>query len=913
MCRSDGAAIVAAAIGAAMSIRNFDGLFSPKSVALIGASDRTGAVGTVVAQNLRRGGFAARGGELMLVNPHHKTLDGMPVYPDAASLPHAPDLAVIATPPETVPPLIAELGARGTRAAVVITAGFGELGERGRALQQAAREAARPHLLRLVGPNCVGIQVPRIGLDASFAHLAPPPGDIAFVSQSGAIITAMLDWAAPHRIGFSHVVSLGDMADVDFGDMLDYLAADQHTSAILLYAEGITHGRKFMSAARAAARLKPVLVLKAGRSQAGARAASSHTGMLAGSDRVCHAAFRRAGMLRVATMKELFDGAETLALTGEQLGDRLAVLTNGGGAGVLASDALEAAGGRLAVLSHDTVARLGRMLPATWSHGNPVDIIGDAPGARYAGALDALLADDGVDAVLALNCPTALASPQEAAQAVIDVVAAIPAAQRHGRNIFTAWLGEQSAAPARQALSAAGLPTYDTPDEAVTGFMHRVSYQRNRAMLMETPPVRAAASRPDVAAARTAIAAALADGRAWLDAPETEAVLAAHRIPLAASSLAADPEAAAAAAAVIGFPVALKIRSLDITHKSDAGGVALGLADAAAVHDMAAAMLARVKKAQPAARLDGFFVQRMVRRPEALELLAGLAEDAVFGPVVVFGQGGTAVEVVGDSAVGLPPLNPLLARAQMGETRVWRLLQGYRGKPPAAIDAIADVLITLGQIAAEHPEIRELDINPLLADADGVIAIDARIRVAPAVAPGAARLAIAPYPKELVTTERLRDGTEVAVRPAQPEDEPLLHDLAAHMSPEDLRLRFFTPLRGLSHAVAARLTQIDYDREMALLATHDGAALGIAHFFADPDRLRAEYAIAVRSDWQGRGIGYLLMNRLIAVARQWSVGELVGEVLRENRTMLAMCRELGFAMSPDPADAAILCVRKPLG
>jgi acetyltransferase len=899
-----------------MSIRNFDKLFNPRSVALIGASDRPGAVGTVVACNLRRGGFADRGGELMLVNPHHASLDGMPVYPDVAGLPHAPDLAVIATPPATVPPLVAELGARGTRAAIVITAGFGELGECGRALQQAAREAARPHLLRLVGPNCVGIQVPRIGLDASFAHLAPPVGDIAFVSQSGAIITAMLDWAAPRHIGFSHIVSLGDMADVDFGDMLDHLAADQHTRAILLYAEGITHGRKFMSAARAAARLKPVPVLKAGRSKAGARAASSHTGMLAGSDRVYHAAFRRAGMLRVATMKELFDGAETLALTGEQHGDRLGVLTNGGGAGVLASDALEAAGGRLATLSADTLARLGRLLPATWSRGNPVDIIGDAPGARYAGALEALLADDGVDAVLALNCPTALASPEEAAQAVIDTLAAVPPEQRHGRNVFTAWLGEQSAAPARRALSAARLPIYDTPDEAVTGFMHRVSYQRNRTMLMETPPAHPDAPMPDIPAASGAISTALADSRAWLDTAEVEALLGAYRIPLPASRLAADPDAAAVVAAAIGFPVALKIRSPDITHKSDVGGVVLGLADAAAVCEAAAAMLARLRRAQPEARLDGFLVQRMVRRPAALELLAGLADDAVFGPVVVFGQGGTAVELVDDIAIGLPPLNPLLARAQMRETRIWRLLQGYRDRPPAAIDAIAGVLMTLGQIAAEHPEIRELDINPLLADADGVIALDARIRVAPVEATAearASRLAIAPYPKELVTTERLRDGTEVEVRPAQPEDEPLLHDLAAHMSPEDLRLRFFTPLRGLSHAVAARLTQIDYDREMALLATQGGAALGIAHFFADPDRLSAEYAIAVRSDWQGRGVGYLLMQRLVAVARQWVVGELVGEVLRENRPMLAMCSELGFAVSADPADPALLRVRKPLG
>ncbi len=892
-----------------MSIRNFAKLFQPETVALIGASDRPGSVGAVVARNLRRAGFK---GELMLVNPHHQTLDGMPVYPDVASLPRPADLAVIATPPDTVPGLIAELGAAGTRAAVIITAGFGELGDRGKALQRAALHAARPYFLRLVGPNCVGIMVPGIGLDASFSHLAPPSGEIAFVSQSGAIITAMLDWAASRAIGFSHVVSLGDMADVDFGDMLDYLAGDPRTRAILLYAEGITHGRKFMSAARAAARLKPVLVLKAGRSSGGAHAAASHTGMLAGSDRVYHAAFRRAGMLRVETMEELFDAAETLTLTGEQNGDRLAIMTNGGGAGVLASDALEAAGGRLATLSAPTIARLDRVLPATWSRGNPVDIIGDAPGSRYAAALETLFADDGVDAILALNCPTALAGPEDAARAVIDSVAAVRATARHGRNIFAAWLGDYTAAAARRLFNEARIPSYDTPDEAVTGFLHRVRYQRNQAMLMETPPARPDMFEPDVAAARAAVAAALTAGRSWLDAAEVETVLAAYRIPLPASRQVADAEKVAAAADAIGFPVALKIRSPDITHKSDVGGIALDLGDAAAVRNAAAALTLRVRKAQPEARLDGFLVQQMVRRPGAIELLAGLADDPVFGPIVVFGQGGTAVEIIDDSAVGLPPLNSLLARAQMTRTRVWRLLQGYRDRPAAAIDAIGDVLIRLGQIAAEHREIRELDINPLLADAAGVIAIDARIRVAPAHAAGAARLAIAPYPKELESTERLRDGAEVELRPVQPEDEPLLHDLAAHMSPGDLRLRFFTPVRGISHAVAARLTQIDYDREMALIALYGGTALGIAHFFADPDRLSAEYAIAMRSDWQGRGVGYLLMNRLIAVARQCGIGELVGEVMRENRLMLTMCRELGFTVSADPADPSVELVRKAL-
>jgi acetyltransferase len=892
-----------------MSVRNLDRLFNPASVALIGATDRAGSVGSVVMRNLLRAEFR---GTLMLVNPHYREFGGMQVYPDVASLPQAPDLAVIATPPDTVPQLIAELGERGTKAAIVITAGFGELGETGKILQQAALDAARPHLLRLVGPNCVGVMVPGIGLDASFSHLAPPPGAIAFVSQSGAMITAMLDWAAPRRIGFSHVVSLGDMADVDFGDMLDYLAADAHTHAVLLYVEGITHGRKFMSAARAAARAKPVLVLKAGHSAAGAKAAHSHTGALAGSDAVYDAVFARAGMLRVATMAELFDAAETLALTRGQVGDRLAIVSNGGGAGVLATDALAASGGRLAALAPETVARLGEVLPRTWSHGNPVDIIGDAPGARYAAAIRALVGDHGVDGLLVLNCPTALADPDAAAQAVIDTLAALPPATLHERNVFTAWLGEHLAAPARRRFEAAGIPTYDTPEAAVAGFLHRVRYQRNQALLMETPPPQPNIFEPDIDAVRAVIAHALKADQSWLDAEGVATVLAAYGIPQPLSRHVVTADDAAAAAGDIGFPVALKLRSPDITHKSDVGGVALGLRDTAAVRDAATAMLQHVRAARPDARIDGLLVQRMIERPGAVELLAGLSDDAAFGPVVVFGQGGTAVEIVNDSAVALPPLNTLLARAQMERTRVWRLLQAYRGKPAAAVDAVAEVLIRLGQIAADHPEIKELDINPLLADVKGVVAVDARIRVAAATLPGAARLAIAPYPKHLESIASARDGTPVTLRPVRPEDEPLLQDLFAHMSPEDIRLRFFAPIRELTHRFAARLSQVDYDREMALIALYEGTSLGVARYFADPDRLRAEYAIAVRLDWKGRGIGYVLMTRLIEAARQAGIGELVGDVLRENKPMLDMCRALGFALAANPSDAALTTVKKRL-
>jgi acetyltransferase len=611
-------------------------------------------------------------------------------------------------------------------------------------------------------------------------------------------------------------------------------------------------------------------------------------------------------------MAELFDAAETLSLTHKQVGDRLAILTYGGGAGVLAADALVAAGGRLAELSQNTIVELTRRLPATWSRANPIDIVGDAPGTRYADALAVLISDPEVDAILVLNCPTALAEPEETARAVIDAVGAADPRVLRDRNVITAWLGEHSARAARQLFAKARIATYETPDSAVGAFMHRVHHRRNRELLMETPPARADAFEADQRAARRVIATALAAGEGWLDTEATAAVLAAYGIPLAASLAADDPDQAACVAASVGFPVALKIRSPDITHKTDVGGVVLNLRDADRVRREAEGMLERVRAARLKARLDGFLIQPMISRPGALELLVGLVEDPVFGPLVLFGQGGRAVEVVGDSSLELPPLNALLARRLMARTRVWRLLQGYRGQPPVKIQAIIEVLIRLGQLAADHPEIRELDINPLLTDAAGIIALDARLRVAPAYGPNATKLAIAPYPQHLETAERLRDGTSLRVRPLRPEDEPMLHNLAAHMSHEDLRLRFFTPVRGLTHAVAARLSQLDYDRELAFLAEHDDVAVGVAHFFADPDNLRAEYAIAVRSDWKGRGLGYLLMRRLIDISRQRGIGELVGEVLRENEPMLQMCRKLGFTIAREPRDATIMLVKKHL-
>jgi acetyltransferase len=887
-----------------MSIRNLQYLFKPKSLALVGASKKPSSVGAVLARNLFDAGFD---GPIMPVNPKYSAIEGVLTYPDVASLPVTPDLGVISTPPETVPGIVAELGARGTRAAVIITAGFGESSKRGKELERAVLDAAKPHGVRVVGPNCLGVIVPGIRLNASFSHLAPAAGRLAFAAQSGAMVTSVLDWAHSRGIGFSHLVSLGDMADVDFGDMLDYLANDADTRAILLYIEAVTHARKFMSAARAASRMKPVIVVKGGRHAAGARAVASHTGALAGTDAVYDAAFRRAGMLRVRTLEELFDAVETLGMTWPLKGDRLAILTNGGGIGVLATDALMDLGGRLAELSDETVAELDKRLPATWSRANPVDIIGDAPGSRYADALAVLRQDKGVDAVVVLNCPTAVASATEGAQAVIDTAAAA-----RGPTILTSWVGDHRAREARRLFAEHKIPTYPTPEQAVTAFMHTVNYRNSQEALMETPPSAPEDFVPDSARARAVIDRALERDGEWLTEPEAKDVLSAYGVPVVSTRIAATPHDAAALAAEIGAPVVLKILSPDITHKTDVDGVALDIVGPAAAQETAARMLAHVASARPDARLIGVTVQPMVRRPGAYELIVGFTEDPQFGPVVMFGHGGSAVEVVDDKALGLPPLNMHLAREVMGRTRVYRLLRGYRGLPAANLDAIALTLIKVSQLVVDFPEIAEIDVNPLLADAYGVLAVDARLRVGRRPVEGD-RLAIRPYPKELEEDVPLGDGRTLLLRPIRPEDEPSLQAAFAKLSPEEVRLRFFVPMKTLSHVMAARFTQLDYDREMALVLTEHGAPgrtdiLGVVRITADPDNERAEYAVIVRKEMTGMGLGVLLMRRIIDYARGRGIGEIYGDVLADNTTMLKLCRVLGFTWPSLPGEAGVVRV-----
>lgn len=705
-----------------MTIRNLDYMFHPKAVALIGASKKPGSIGAVLALNLFRGGFD---GPIMPVNPKYTAIEGVATYPDIASLPTKPDLAVIATPPESVPGIIAEAADRGAKAAVVITAGFGEGNDtHGAELQQKMREAARPQMLRIIGPNCLGIMVPEIGLNASFSHIAPRKGHLAFVAQSGAIVTSVVDWAASRSIGFSHLVSLGDVSDVDFGDLLDYLANNRETHAILLYIEAVKDARKFMSAARAAARMKPVIVVKAGRHTEGAQAAASHTGALAGEDAVYDTAFRRAGLLRVRTLYELFDAVETLGMALPFKGERLAILGNGGGLGVLATDALIDEGGRLAVLSEDTISSLNRCLPQTWSHANPVDIIGDAQGSRYGDALDILLEDRGVDAILVINCPTAIASSSEVAKTVLQHLA------KHKKpTVLASWVGNGIAQEARTMFAESHTPCYETPEQAVRGFMHMANYHRNQELLMEVPPSEPEEFVPDTATAQAVFDKVLKEGRSWLNEPEAKEVLSAYSIPVSRTRIAKTPAQAAQIAAEIGGPVALKILSPDISHKSDIGGVVLDLHGPAAVEAAAQAMPGRITGIIPNVRIEGFSVQAMVHRPGAYELIIGMVNDPQFGPVILFGHGGTEVEIVNDKALALPPLNMRLAHEAISHTRIYRQIKGYRGRPSVNLDAVALTLIKVSHLVADFADMVELDINPLLADTYGVIALDARIRI----------------------------------------------------------------------------------------------------------------------------------------------------------------------------------------
>lgn len=889
-----------------MTIRNLEFFFHPQSVAVIGASAKPHSVGALVLKNLLDAPFR---GSVIPVNPHHAQIAGLATVPTVQALATAPELAIICTPPATIPTLIAELGALGTKAAIVITAGLSRtLTAEGKSVTEAMLTAAQPYLLRVIGPNCLGMLVPSIGLNASFAQTQALPGKLAFVSQSGALATAVLDWGNAQGIGFSCFISLGDSADVDLGDLLDYLGRDPETSAILLYIQSIKAARKFMSAARAASRAKPVIAVKAGRGTEGARAVASHTGALAGNDEVVDAALRRAGILRVWTTQELFDAAETLARVKPFRGSRLAIVTNGGGAGVLATDALIEGGGTLAKITPATLMALEPLMPNMWARANPIDIIGDAPVARYVGVLDAVLNDPSCDAALLLQTPTAIVPSAEIATACVPII------KRSPKNTLCCFLGAASVAAARDILCAQGIPSYATPEDAIKAFLHINAFDRLQNLLLETPPVSAHVGPFQRDRVSAIIRSTLDAECSLLDEVKAKAVLVAYGIPVVRTDIAEDVDHAVALASAIGFPVALKIRSPDISHKSDIGGVALHLMNADDVNCAAIAMQHRIAAKCPSARQQGFTVQAMIDTSDTQELIAGIATDPTFGPVIMLGHGGTAVEVIKDRVFGLPPLNAPLVREMLSRTRVSKLLAGYRNRPAIDEAALLDVMSRLSSLVCDIPQIVELDINPLLVSARSVRALDARIQVKAYAGAADQRLAIRPYPTDLTRTTEC-DGKPVVLRPIRPEDEPAHTRFLRAIPHEDIYFRFFHVVKDWTHAQVARLTQIDYDREMALVAVlaPDTLAMeivGVARCIGTPDNLEAEFAILIRRDFQGKGLGFQLMQALIDYCRQHRTGELNGYVLTHNRAMLELAEACGFtAVGPPEAGVVKVMLR----
>lgn len=887
-----------------MTVRNLERAFRPRSIAIFGATARPGSVGSAVTANAIGGGFE---GDIWLVNPRHATLHGRPCHRNARALPGVPDLAIITTPPRTVPDIVAELGALGCRTAVVITAGL--TADNG--LRQAMLDAARPNLFRIIGPNTLGLMLPLLQLNASFAHMAPKPGNLALLSQSGAIAGALIDWAAARNVGFSCVASLGDMADVDVADWLDLLAGDGHTHAILVYLEGMANARKFMSAARAAARVKPVIALKAGRHELAAKAAKTHTGALSGSDRAVDAAFSRAGILRVDGLADLFDAAEITARFAPVESAHVGIVTNGGGAGVLAVDELSARADELAALAPATRERLDAVLPPTWSRANPVDIVGDADAGRYRAAVDIVADDPAVEVVMVFNCPTKLASSVEAARAVTGLAEKGTVA---GKPVLACWLGEQTAREARSVLTSAGVASFATPADAARALTYLADWSKAQNALLRVPTSGGEDVSADRASVLTTFRRVAAEGRRMLTEIEAQSVIAAYGVAVPETLVARTPAEVGAAATHLlenSAAVAVKLLSKAISHKSDIGGVVLGTESAEAAVAAAQTIRRRVAEKAPDAVIDGYTVQPMIVRRNAQELIAGMSEDAIFGPVILFGAGGTAVEVMADTAVALPPLDDVLAGDLIGRTRVGKLLAGFRDRPPANRSAIVAALNGLSQLVVDFPCVVALDINPLLADAEGVIALDARVEIDPngvnQQGPNP-RLAIRPYParwKRVVSA----GGANYTIRPIKPTDIALYPNFLAKISPDDIRLRFLAPRRYFPDRMLKRLTQLDYERDMAFVAIDaDGALAGVARLCCDPDRARGEYALLVRSDLQGHGLGWKLLDQIVTYARAERIGRIEGIVLGDNTAMLKMCQEFGFSAACDPEEPSTTLV-----
>lgn len=886
-------------------------LFTPQSVALFGASDRMNSVGGVVFKSLLTSGFKGR---IYAINPKRDTIQGEKAFSSLDEIDATVDLVVVATPANGIPDIVTSCGERGIKMMLILSAGFRETGAEGRRLEDRVTELVKHCGIRMMGPNCLGIIRPDKGLNITFGNNNALPGNLALVSQSGAICTAILDWAEQNDIGFSAVVSTGIAADLDFGDYLDYLVSDHATKAILLYIEGIKNSRHFMSSLRAAARVKPVIALKVGRHAAGAKASLSHTGALVGSDETFSAALSRSGVLRVETVSQLFAAARVLSSV--RYGgpsERLVIITNGGGPGVMAADRATDQGIELSTLSPTTLTALNEVLPSVWSHGNPVDIIGDAPLERYQRAMDICLEDPGVDGAVVILTPQAMTKPTQAAEAVIK------SAQNSNKPIMASWMGGNQVEEARRLFNNAHVPNFRNLENAVDAFSYLARYNRNQRLLLQTP---ARLSRgqepPDSEGARLIIEGVLAEQRKILTEPESMAVLNAFQIPTVRNAVAHSPNEALIVAESIGFPVAMKVLSTDISHKSDSGGVKLNINSAPEVRGAYRQLIDQVALKVPEAKIAGVTVEKMYRSSNGRELMIGIIRDPVFGPVISFGSGGMNVEIMGDSAISLPPLNRRLARDLIDRTKVSRLLGKFRHLPAVDMDKLIDVLLGASSMACELPWIQEMDINPLIMDEEGIVAVDARIVVdypKPSTDPYH-HLAIHPYPAHLVKDIQLNDGTDIVIRPIRPEDAEIEAKFVRDLSSEARYFRFMSSLQELSQEMLVRFTQIDYHNEMALIAVRSDDAgeeqIGVARYITNLDKKSCEFALAISDQWQGKGIAHHLMRNLMEIARDRDLESIEGLVLSKNSRMLDLVTSLGFQVSHDPEDRTVKLVAAPL-
>jgi len=877
-------------------LADIERMFNPRTVALIGATDKLGTVGEATLKNLLIGKGKR---SIFPVNPKHESLMGLKCYPSVSAIPEHVDLAVVATPASSVPAVVEECGKAGVDGIVIISAGFREVGAQGVKLEEEISEIRSKYGFRLLGPNCVGFARPSAHLNATFLRDNPEPGSIAFISQSGALGSAILDWALTTHVGFSLFASLGSMLDLDFGDLIDFLGSDPSTRSIILYVEGIGHAKKFMSAARGFARTKPIIVLKAGKQKTGAKAVQSHTGALAGDFEVYDAAFKRVGVVRVDEIGDLFNCASVLDSRRLPAGPRLAIVTNAGGPGVVASDAVADLGGELAKLSDGSMRALNEILPPYWSRGNPVDVLGDADVTKYGTALDTCLSDPNVDGVLAIFTPQAVTSATEIAEAVIRL------SRDRRKPVLTVWMGERGVLEARKKFAESSIPTYPTPEQAVKTYMYMYRYRRNLDLLYETPEQLPVDLMPPNTHLKLIARRAIGEGKLLLSQSDADKFLDAYNIPRLQGGFAKTPDEAVMVARRFGYPVVLKIVSQEIAHKSDVGGVVTGINSSERLADEFVKLVDRVKILKPGVEIDGVYVQKMASAVD-YELILGSKKDVDFGAVMLFGSGGIGVELFRDFSIGLPPMNQVLARRMMEETIIYKALsRGLRNKPPVAIKPFEEIIVRLSSMVADFPEIAEMDINPLFVAENKALAADVRILLDPAAPRNGTpypHLMIMPYPTKYVVPYKLEDGTDVLLRPIRPEDEAMEAEFINGLSEESSRLRFFSIVKNLPHGDLVRFCNIDYDREMAIVAeVKQGGRtreIGVARLIAEPDQKRGEFAVVIADQYQGRGLGRKLLDMLINIGEDKHLETIYGVVLRDNRTMLSLCREMGFTLTP---------------